>query len=287
MLRENAAEVNELTKRESTAKERLYQRQQAKDEQQSKLSAISSQLEEVQEFERFRKARQEQKAVLELEEEEQTELLRLKEELIAKLQEAQNQLETNNVELEDVQRREAEAAKTKNENDEMHKSIVVPGRVEMVELAQKKEQLAMEIGQQHEIGVAAQAHEKEELGSKLEMKKAVLEELSALKEELEGKRSKSRHFDRVMKESEENWKQEIATHATLEEKYRNALEAKQAHMDEVHEMRMAKFNGRIGLAHEEAANQCAEKERHLQILLYGGEIIENAKATERKLLEDL
>jgi hypothetical protein len=256
----------------------------------SQHAILSSQLDQYKatedKIERFENAFAEKSAAYEKQVQEQDELIRLKKGWEQRLQEATKKRKESKTEFEDSQELSYEISSKKAANDEKESSVLAPGKEEIERLSKERERLAKEIGQHHEAGVNAQAREKEELNAKREARKGVLEQVSALKEELEGKQTKRQHLERVEKESKENWEREIADHLTLEEKYRLALEAEAAHHEKLHQDHQAELEAKIEEERSEADSDRAEKDRYLQILLYGAEIIENARETDRKLKEE-
>ena len=222
---------------------------------------------EMDKYTNFCNARSEQNSSLEKRQAEHQELLRLKEELAARLEKETDDVKASRLKLDEAQRVDAEAKQLGTANDEMECNVVIPGREEMARLAQKKETLAKMISQHHERSVTAEATEKKELKIKMEEKQRLSEELSVLKEELEGKKLKIQHLLRVQGESKESWESEISEHWTLGEKCRLAFEAEKAQSAEALRVRQSKNDAQIEEAKSSFEGGRDEKERYLHILL--------------------
>lgn len=281
MRREMAAKEAELSKQVSAAKESWNQGEKRKAEIKAQLSPIDSKLNQytqwLEAYETNLSALTEAKAARKKKDQEEQELLLQKEELVLQLKQAKEVLKSCELELEGSQRLGAEADQLEEANNDIERSIVVPGRLEMVRLAENKENLAMKIGEQHKDSVAAEAREKEELDLKVEEKKKVSEELLELKEKLEGEKSKNQHYLRVEKEFRENWDREISQYNTLEEKLRNAFEAGKAPIHEAEIARQAERDARIEEAGAQSQDMRDRSDRYVQILLYGAETIKNGE----------
>lgn len=290
-MRRRYAEVEkELSEQASTEQEKCAAKEKARDEELALVTLCDSKLKqcekETEVYDDFCRSRDKTKAELKNLEKEHSENLRIKEELELQIRKSKAALHESKQELKVAESLDAEAKSLKKFNDSMEVSIVIPGKEEMTRLAEKKEEYAKAIGQEHHDSSVAQTREREELASKDEEKRLQTEELSALEEELEGKRLKGQHYVRVKEESIGNWEHEISEHQSLEAKYRLAYQAEKAQIEETHRVRQLELEAQVEKAQAELESQRFKDERHLHILLYGAEIIEKALEKERKLYED-
>ena len=214
-------------------------------------------------------------------------LLRVEAELEAELKASQDELEGTADDLKKVQECEAEALKLKAENDEKHNNIVVPGRVELSEIAEKKEKVSKLIEETQKSNSEMEMSGKEHLDSKLETKRIVLEDLAALKEEVASVRAKKEAMQLVNKQSKENWEREIEEHITHAQKLRAASDAKQSHLDEVEREQSKRRGERVEECMALAETEKAKGARLVKVLNRGVDLIHEAESRLGKLGERL
>jgi hypothetical protein len=257
----------------------------------SRHALMASRSEQVQqefvEYQVFCEARDAMKETLEKEEQEQQELVRLMEALTMEHETVVKELEETEASLGNAQKLHAEAMQKKAANDEKEASEYVPGQEELVKLAEEKERLASKIRDQHSEMVQVQAHEKEALASKTEIKDQVTEKLAALQQELEEKRNETSTRTSAEKVSKEALEREIQDNHDLEEKLRLAYETDMAHIQEMDENHKANAKKKMEQAEAKSQYEIMGQERYLHISLHGAEVIDNAKDTEQKLNEEL
>lgn len=257
----------------------------------SRHALMASRSEQVQqelvEYQIFCEARDATKETLEKEEQEQQELVRLMEALTMEHEVVVKELEETKESLGNAQNLHAGAMQKKAANDEKEASEYLPGQEELVKLAEEKERLASKIRDQHSKMVQVQAHEKEALASKTEVKNQVTEKLAALQQELEEKRNDTSTRTSAEKVSKEALEREIQDNHDLEEKLRLAYETDMARIQEMDENHKANAKKKMEQAKAKAQYEIIGQERYLHISLHGAEVIDNAKDTEQKLNEEL
>lgn len=285
LKREHAPQETSLQKDVLDAEEEA-QKIRASSKSKAELSTVSTQLEHLEqqigEIVGICTSREQKKLERTKFQEEVKALAAEKQKLEAKVASARAKRDVANKALADAQALEAATCEVKQANDMLEVSRVVPGRTERVELAQEKEKLARIIGTLHESMTMEQSRfkaDKKELSAILD---CLQEELTTVKEEREGKKSKLDHFIRIRDESKENWEREIKEHESLEHKYQLANQAERARAEDISKARKKGCDERLEIAKSKAS----EGGRYLQVLVYGAELLDNTRDAERKLLED-
>lgn len=285
LKREHAPQETSLQKDVLDAEEEA-QKIRASSKSKAELSTVSTQLEQLEqqisEIVEIYTAREQTKLKRTKIQEEVKVMAAEKQELEAKLAIARAKRDAANTALSDAQALEAATCEVKQANDMLEVSRVVPGRTERVELAEEKEKLARIIGTLHESMTIEQSRFKAEEKENAAILNCLQEEVARVKEEREGKKSKLDHFIRIRDESQENWKREIKEHESLEHKYQLASEAERARAEDIRKARKKGCDERLEIAKSKAS----ERERYLQVLVYGAELLDNTRDGERKLLED-
>jgi hypothetical protein len=285
LKREHAPQETSLQKDVLDAEEEAQQFR-ASSKSKAELSTVSTQLDQleqqIREIVEICKAREQKKLERTKIYEEAKALASEKQELEVKVASARAKRDAANKALEDAQALEAATCEAKQANDMLEVSRVVPGRTERVELAVEKEKLARIIGTLHENTTIEQSRFKAEEKENAAILNSLQEELARVKEDSEGKESKLGHFIRIRDESKETWEREIKEHESLGHKYQLANEAERARAEDISKERKKRCDERLEIAKSKAS----ERERYLQVLVYGTELLDNTRDAERKLLED-
>jgi phage FluMu protein gp41 len=282
---EHAPQETSLQKDVLDAEEEA-QKIRASSKSKAELSTVFTQLDQLEqqisEIVEIYTAREQKKLECAKIQEEVKALAGEKQELEAKVASARAKRDGANKALADAQTLEASTCDVKQANDMLEVSRVVPGRTERVELAEEKEKLARIIGTLHESMTMEESRFKAEKKENSAILDCLQEELTTVKEEREGKKSKLDHFIRIRDESKENWEREIKEHESLEHKYQLANDAERARAEDIRKARKKGCDERLEIAKSKAS----ERERYLQVLVYGAELLDNTRDAERKLLED-
>jgi hypothetical protein len=194
-------------------------------------------------------------------------------------------LELATDELKKAQMLEADALKLKSENDENHALILVPGRVELCELAEKKERIAKVIDEAEKSNRRMKIDEDEALASKLEMKTRLTNELARLEEEARTLKVEMDSIDTANQESKEEWKREIELHNSVAKNLQVAIDAKEAQLQEMRDAQSARHRQSIDEARKLADYEKEKGERLVSILRGGLELFKKTEERLKKLGE--
>ncbi len=270
----------ELLQKLSESRELVAKGQTKVDDQKSQIDQVTANLEKLAKQKLLLKELTESTLALDVEEKRHDDLLRRKAQLATKLEESEHEVKESAEELHEAQQLDAKATKLKAENDENHNLIVVPGRVELCDIAEKKENLAKLIEETQKTNSDLEISEKESLASKLETKRMALEELAVLEKEVQSVKAKMAFVDKTNKESKEILKREIEEHVSLEKNLRAAVDAKHAHLEEMRETQSKHLRQSIDEATLVAEKEKEKDERLISILRAGMELFNK---TEKRL----
>lgn len=271
---------SELTQKLTDYKELAASKQAKVDEKRSQIDKVKADLEELTYYKNLLIALDDSTAAMGLEQKRNEDLMRQKAELMEKVQACGHDVQLTTVELQKARELEADALKLKTENDENHALIIVPGRVELCELAEKKEKLAKIIDEAEKNNRMMEIVEDEALSSKLETKSRLTDELARLNEEARNLKVRIVSIDNANKESKEGWKLDIEFHNSVTKNLQVAIEAKEVHLQEIRETQAERHRQSIDEA-TKLANYEKEKGERLVSILKGG--LELFKKTEERL----
>eukprot|EP00934_Nitzschia_sp_Nitz4_P005973 Nitzschia sp. Nitz4//scaffold38_size140716//100264//101959//NITZ4_003156-RA/size140716-snap-gene-0.148-mRNA-1//1//CDS//3329550105//5963//frame0 len=198
--------------------------------------------------------------------EENESLLRLKTELELQLKESEEKLAESKQELASAQESEARSLQLQKENEEKHNAIVVPGRVELSEIAEQKELFAKEIEQIQRINADKQVQQTEELSSKMATKRMILDECDSLEATLHEAENELKSVNLELAKSSETWEKSIAE----QKEHLSQLEASIKAEDELRKEKQEELEHKkeemIAHAKHEADSEIQAKKRLLKIL---------------------
>jgi hypothetical protein len=224
---------------------------------------------------------------LDIEQKRQVELTSIKDELTIKLETSKKDLEVAQLEFVQATKLNDEARHTKVVNDEEYNMLVVPGRVELSEIAEMKETLAEEIKETQKSFSKLETTEKEILDSKLEKKRLLLLELAALQEHADNIKLKHDAQQHSNQQSKDNWEREIKELDDLETNLRNTAAAKEAHAKQLMEAQAKRRRECLDAALSLSETENAKNRRLLKLLGSAEKYIAKAKDKMQQLGEDL
>lgn len=253
----------------------------------TQLTNVQTQIQALQKTERVKEALMEGIANLESKEKQHEELTRIKDDVATKLEASTTDLKAHVMKLEEAKKLEAAANRAKATNDYDYNNILVPGRVELSEIAEKKEQLAKRIAETQKTFSELEVSGKEQLDSKLEAKRSVLVELANLQEQFDSLKNKREVMEHSNQESKESWEREINELEALEQKLRNTTATKEAYIKELKANQDKRRHENLEEAKTLAENETAKSSRLLQLLGGAQKYIEKAKGKVELLGESL
>jgi hypothetical protein len=268
-------------------KELATSKQAKVDEKRSHVDKVKAELEELTHYKSLLIALDDSKTVLALEQTRNEDLMRKKAELVEKVHAYGHDVKLTSVELEKARQLEADALKLKSENDEKHALILVPGRVELCELTERKEKLANIIDEAERSNRTMEIAEDEVLASKLKTKSRLTDELAKLEEEARNLKVRMESIDQENIESKEGWKRDIEFHNSVTKNLQVAIEAKEAHIQEIRENQAERHRQSIDEATKLADYEKEKGERLVSILKGGLELFKKTEERLNKLGESI
>jgi len=215
------------------------------------------------------------------------ELTSIKHAIAVKLEASKTDLEAAQLKLVQATKLYDEARNAKIANDEEYNTLVVPGRVELSEIAERKETLAREIKETQKSFGALETSEKEHLNSKLEENRLLGLDLATLQEQAENIKSKLGDQERSNQQSKENWEREIKELDDLGANLRNTTATIEAHAKQVMEVQAKRCRESLDAALALSETENAKNRRLLKLLASGEKYIAKAKDKVKQLGEDL
>ena len=277
----------ELTQKLAGYKELVTSRQAKVDEKRSQVDKVKTNLGELNHYKSLIVALDDSKAALALEQKRNEDFVRQKAELVEKVRACNHDVALTTVELKKAQQLQADALKLKTENDENHTLIIVPGRVELCELTERKETIAKMIDEAEKTNRKMEIVEDEVVSSKLETKKRLTEELATLEEEARNLRGATESIDIANEESKKGWKRDIEFHNSVNKNFQVAIEAKEAHLQEIREAQSERHRQSIDEATKLAEYEKEKGERLVSILKGGMELFKKTEERLKKIGESI
>ena len=268
-------------------KELVTAKQAKVDEKRSQVDKVKAELEELTHYKSLLIAVDDSKTVLALEQNRNEDLMRKKTELVEKVHACGHDVDLTSFELEKARQLEADALKLKSENDEKHALILVPGRVELCELTERKGKLASIIDEAERSNRTMEIAEDEVLASKLKTKSTLTDELAKLEEEARNLKVRMESIDKENIESKEGWKRDIEFHNSVTKNLQVAIEAKEAHIQEIRENQAERHRQSIDEATKLADYEKEKGERLVSILKGGLELFKKTEERLNKLGESI
>jgi hypothetical protein len=255
----------------------------------SEISSISVQFDQIQKqlqgVDDNRKARQEKKAEQQKFLQEAETVSKTMEEFRVKVGAAKEKSEVQSKALVESQALETVALEQKVENDKVETTDVLSGKTEQALLFEEKEKLARSISESHEKRTVNNEQCQETLKESSETHdKHIKPKLVETDEEREGLRVKVGNRIRIRDEAKENWESEIKEHKSRDSQFLQAVEAENARVQETRKTLAEDSKSRLDQAESKAARRGAELDRCLQMLIWGDEIVEEAKTQERHVV---
>ena len=269
------------------AQEIEHQKIAKREELKTQCAMAQAQIKTLQAAERLQQDLADAAFALDIEQKRQVELTSIKDELTIKLETSKKDLEVAQLEFVQATKLNDEARHTKVVNDEEYNMLVVPGRVELSEIAEMKETLAEEIKETQKSFSKLETTEKEILDSKLENKRLLLLELAALQEHADNIKLKHDAQQHSNQQSNDNWEREIKELDDLETNLRNTTAAKEAHAKQLMEAQAKRRRECLDAALTLAETENAKNRRLLKLLGSGEKYIAKAKDKVKQLGEDL
>ena len=263
------------------------QKQTKREDLKTQIAKAQAQIQSLQTAERLQQELADAAFALDREQKRNVELTNIKNELAVKLEASKTNLEAAHSEFVQATKLNDEARNAKMINDEEYNVLVVPGRVELSEIAEKKETLAREINEIQKSFSELETNEKEHLNSKLEQKRLLLLDLATLQEQAEKIKSNHDALERSNQQSKENWEREIKELDDLEANLRNTTATKEAHTKQLMEAQAKRRRECLDAALTLAETENAKNRRLLKLLGSGEKYIAKAKDKVKQLGEDL
>ena len=263
------------------------QKQTKREDLKTQIAKAQAQIQSLQTAERLQQELADAAFALDREQKRNVELTNIKNELAVKLEASKTDLEAAQSEFVQATKLNDEARNAKMINDEEYNMLVVPGRVELSEIAEKKETLAREIKEIQKSFSELETNEKEYLNSKLEQKRLLLLDLATLQEQAEKIKSNHDALERSNQQSKENWEREIKELDDLEANLRNTTATKEAHTKQLMEAQAKRRRECLDAALTLAETENAKNRRLLKLLGSGEKYIAKAKDKVKQLGEDL
>ena len=269
------------------AQEIEHQKIAKREELKTQCAMAQAQIKTLQAAERLQQDLADAAFALDIEQKRQVELTSIKDELTIKLETSKKDLEVAQLEFVQATKLNDEARHTKVVNDEEYNMLVVPGRVELSEIAEMKETLAEEIKETQKSFSRLETTEKEILDSKLEKKRLLLLELAALQEHADNIKLKHDAQQHSNQQSKDNWEREIKELDDLETNLRNTTAAKEAHAKQLMEAQAKRRRECLDAALSLSETENAKNRRLLKLLGSAEKYIAKAKDKVQQLGEDL
>ena len=251
----------------------------------AQVGKVQDDLQEIENQKRLLESHTRSKAELEEKQKHKDELLRLKAELAAKLEASKEPLAASEQSLFKAQELEEEARKLKAENDEKHDKILVPGRLELSEIAEEKEKLAKRIEDAQKSNTELQISEKEKLDAIHETKRQTLETLAGLEEEARALKAKKEAMQNANHQAKESLTRELEGHLKLQEKLRDVSDVKETQLSNVRLEQLKRREEKIAEATTLADSEKAKGDRLIHTLKRGSELFEKFQKKMKQLDE--
>jgi hypothetical protein len=269
------------------AQEIEHQKIAKREELKTQSAMAQAQIKTLQAAERLQQNLSDAAFALDIEQKRQVELTSIKDELTIKLETSKKDLEVAQLEFVQATNLNDEALHTKVVNDVEYNMLVVPGRVELSEIAEMKETLAEEIKETQKSFSKLETTEKQILDSKLENKRLLLLELAALQEHADNIKLKHDAQEHSNQQSKDNWEREIKELDDLATNLRNTTAAKEAHAKQLMEAQAKRRRECLDAALSLSENENAKNRRLLKLLGSAEKYIAKAKDKVQQLGEDL
>jgi hypothetical protein len=259
----------------------------ANNDSRAQIARIKAQIKALQAAESLKQALTDVNVTLDIEVKRNTALNAIEKELAVKMKDSKNELEAAELDFVEAKKLEGNALRAKMGNDNEYNIVLVPGRVELSEISEKKERLAALIKDTQKSFSTLEVTEKERLDSKLETKGLILAELKVLEEQLESLTARHHAIDGANQECKDNWEREIKELDSLESNLRNTMAAKEAQLKNLSETQAKRRRESLDEARALAENENAKSRRLLKILGSAEKYIAKAKYKVKLLGEDL
>jgi len=253
----------------------------------TRLANADAQIQALQAAERLRKALKEANEVLEMETKSNVELVEVEKQLAIKVEASAKHLEMAQLGLVRANKLDSEARRSKQANDEEYDSKVVPGRVELSEIAERKETLAEKIKETQKSLSELEITEKDRLDSKYEAKRKSMDELKTLQEQADSIKAKQEDAETSNRESKDNWESEIKQLEELEASLRTTMATKEACIEELVETQTKRRRESLDEATSRAEEEKTKNRRLLKLLGSAEKYIAKAKDRVGQLGESL
>jgi chromosome segregation ATPase len=214
-IQEAKAKINDLVKAGASRKEKQKEIEVQMEKCKSELDS----------YEAFRQAQEEHKLG-------KAERQKQREEMTARLEQIETQMvlsnEQKNASIERLaraQRAKEASNEVKDANDHIERTSILPGKEEMIRLAEAKQALAVKIGEYHKTSEQDRAREKHDLDDAEDRRKSLNDQVERLVSELNTMEEEKAALESGQADFRNKRLEQIASHKALEKSYRETFKS--------------------------------------------------------------